>query len=261
MIALDEQFLSSLVTNLVSPNTVAVVLGGSHVRGEATAWSDVDVLHLVTDISSGSEKTYQFTSGHLVSIATRTLTWYQTMLTRPEQAIFLVPALREVRILFDPQGQFHTFQRMLQAFDWTSLQSRANHFASQSVINSAEAVHELLSAQVRKDNLTAFATAMALFFDLTLAVAVQRGCFIKGNRPYLAQVRESAEGNSVWSTTHRKFVDLDSGSQPETLTVLRARVACKLYSETVQLLRSALEVHHLRVAEQTILLINTSGVL
>lgn len=109
--ALDEEFLSSLVTNLVHSNTIAIILGGSHVRGETTVWSDVDVLHLVTDVPSGSEKTYQFTSGHLVSIATRTLTWYQTMLTRPEQAIFIVPALREAGSLFDPQRQFHTFQQ------------------------------------------------------------------------------------------------------------------------------------------------------
>jgi hypothetical protein len=84
---LAKEFLSSLVANLVSPNTIEIVLGGSHVRGEATVWSDVDVLHLVTDTPSGSEKTYQFTSGQLVSIATRTLAWYQ-MALRTDETLF-----------------------------------------------------------------------------------------------------------------------------------------------------------------------------
>jgi hypothetical protein len=261
MAGLEEQILYSLVADLADSNTIAIVLGGSHARGETTAWSDVDFLQLVKDSPSGSKKTYQFTSGHLMSIATRTLTWYQTMLTRPEQAIFIVPALREARSLFDPQGQFHNFQQMLQAFDWTPLQPAANQFASQTVVNCAEAVLKLLSARVRKDHFTAFGTAMTLFFDLTLAVAVQRGCFIEGNRPYLAQVEEAVASDSAWSTIHREFVDLNSDSGLDTLTKLRTRLACKLYGETVRLLRSALAIEHLAVAEQTILLVNMSGVL
>ncbi len=59
MTALAEEFLSGLVASLVASKTIAIVLGGSHARGEATEWSDVDVLHLVTDIASCSEKSYQ----------------------------------------------------------------------------------------------------------------------------------------------------------------------------------------------------------
>jgi hypothetical protein len=52
------------------------------------------------------------------------------------------------------------------------------------IINSAEDVHKLLSAQIRNDAPALFSITTALYADLTLAVVVQRGRLIDGSRTY-----------------------------------------------------------------------------
>lgn len=236
--------LADLVTELVGQDTAAIVLGGSYGRREATRFSDVDLLHLTQDGAGSAEKTYLARDGYLVSIATRDLAWYRARLARPEQAIFLAPALLEARALYDPEGVFAAFQETLRGFEWAPLQPAADRFASITLVNNAEAVRKVLSAAERGDELTAFATVNALFFDLTLAVAVQRGCWITGNRPYLAQAREAA-ADAAWVAAHERFVASDAAE-------LRRDLACHLYEETARLLRPAIQPDHRAVVEQTI---------
>ncbi len=108
-IILPNQLLATLVHELAGPNTQAIVLGGSCARGDATSYSDVDIVHFVTVAPSNPHRTYRYIDNRLVSIATRTLDWYRTALTQPTRAILAVPALREAHILLDKDGAFHTF--------------------------------------------------------------------------------------------------------------------------------------------------------
>ncbi len=148
-ITLPDILLHALVDELNSPTTITIVLGGSYARGDATPYSDVDIVHFVTVAPSNPHRTYRYIDGRLISIATRTLDWYRTALTQPPRAIFAVPALRHARILLDKDGTFHAFQQELQTFTWEPLQESANQYISHMIMNSAEDVHKLLSTQIR----------------------------------------------------------------------------------------------------------------
>jgi len=233
------------------------VLGGSYARGNATPYSDVDIVHFVTVAPANPHRSYRYIEGRLVSIATRTLDWYRTALTQPTRAIFAMPAMQEARILLDKDGVFRAFQQELEAFTWEPLQASANQHVSHMLMNSAEDVHKLLSAQIRNDAPATFSTATTLYFDLTLAVVVQRGRLIDGSRTYVQHAQDAAGMDSAWTYAHQQFTSLDTYPSPSPIAQRRTQAALELYRETVALLEPALQPDHRVVVEHTVQLINT----
>lgn len=253
--ALSAALLAQLAHELSHENTVAVVLGGSEARGDATAWSDVDLLHLVAVPPANPDRVYRYAAGRLLSVATRTLDWYRTALSVPERAIFIVPAIREARPLHDPSGTFQGFQRELERFAWEPLRPAAQRFVSQNLVNGAEAAHKLLSAELRNDHATAFAASVGLFFDLTLAVVVGHGRLIDGQLPYLAHAQEAAGRETAWTQLHRQFVALDTLPAAEAFRGTRSTLALQLYAETARLMRATLLSEQAAVVSETVRLL------
>src|SRR6266496_339805 len=105
--AVSHEFLSRLVTELDEDAVTAIILTGSVARGEATPYSDVDLTRFVQE---GSEytayKPYTYREGRLISINTRTISHYREQFTVPQEAIFVIPNLREARILLDKERAF-----------------------------------------------------------------------------------------------------------------------------------------------------------
>jgi predicted nucleotidyltransferase len=98
---LSEEWLHALVSELDNENIIGIILGGSHVRGEATAYSDVDIVCFISDSAPLPRKRFIYRDGHLVNIGVKTVTAVRHDFTRPENAYIMVPAMRQIRILLD----------------------------------------------------------------------------------------------------------------------------------------------------------------
>ena len=68
---LSDAFLNELVAELDGDDVVAIALMGSYARGDATAYSDVDVVRFAANAPESDEKGYalQYRGGCLVSIS------------------------------------------------------------------------------------------------------------------------------------------------------------------------------------------------
>jgi predicted nucleotidyltransferase len=247
---ITEDFLKTLITELDGPNILGIVLGGSHARGDAGPYSDVDVALFVKDNAQPPPKQFFYRDGYLVSIAAKSIAGIREEMSRPNRAIFVVPGLRGARILLDKDGSVGNLLRDIDAFVWEPLQSAADRYASHTMMALAEQVHKVLSETFRGNELAlAYATAK-LLTGLTEAVAVQRGVRVKSDNTYYGQVE--AVAGPEWAKHHRIVTGVDTEVGGATPAKTRALAAVRLYRETVELLRSSMEPAHLTVAERAV---------
>lgn len=232
--AISNELLHTLATELSASDTVAMVLAGSTVRKNATAYSDIDLAHIMAEGYTGPEKRFHYRDGRLISVSMRTMTWWRRAVTQPERAIFLVPATRHARILLDPEGEFSRYQRELQDFSWAPLQPAANRFAGAALAAQAETVHKVLSALLRNEGLFESVTPLAL--DLTQIVAMQRGVLIETSAHYMQQIRHAVGDASEWSRFHRMATAQPRDGEPPATLRAQGLAVLYLYLETFRMI-------------------------
>lgn len=259
---LPEAYLHSLVAACSTSDTIAVALAGSYARGDATRWSDVDIIRYTETLPTTSEERYTLAihDGRLVSLTTTTIAAKQAEMTRPEEAIFVVPGLRQARILYDPTGALAALHQQARDFAWEPLRvAAANAHASETVMGDAEEVHKLLGALSRRDESAIRYATLGLVLGLTRAVAVGRCVLIESENSYFRQVQDAAGVDSAWTRYHRIAAGFVAGASRLAPATAAGIAALHLYRETAHLLLSLLLPRHLPVIEATLELIAASG--
>ena len=261
---LPDAFLRDLVAEFAPEGIIAVALAGSYARGEATRWSDVDIIRYATTLPSTSEGRYTLAirSARLFSLTTTTIAAKQAEMAQPEEAIFAVPGLRQACILHDPTGALAALHQQARDFTWEPLRAAASAYASEMVMGQAEEAHKLLGALSRHDESATIYAAHGSVKGLTLAVAVGRGVLIESENSYYRQTQQAAGADSAWTRYHRLAAGftapdiLDSQRPPAEAIAI---AALHLYRETARLLRALLLPRHLPVIEATLAAIADSG--
>jgi hypothetical protein len=259
---LSEAFLNSLVAEHATADTVAIALAGSYARGDATRWSDVDIIRYATTMPATTEERYTLTirDGRLVSVSATTIAAKQAELTQPELAIFAVPGLRQARILRDPSGALAALHQQAREFTWEPLRAAASAYASEMVIGLAEEAHKLLGALNRGDDSATLYAAHGAVLGLTRAVAVGQGILIESENSYYRQAQEAAGLDSAWTRYHRAAAGIVADAGHTTPAVAIGIAALHLYRETARLLGPLLLPRHLAVIEATLDAIAAAGI-
>ena len=127
---------------LVDAGALAVVLAGSHARGDASARSDLDLYA----IGTGPRYQLQLHHGALVSIAWRTLDEEQDALLNPARAGAAIPGWRSAVILHDPAGIAAKFVERAHSWTWQEVgEERINAWVAEELTGLAEEVYKLVS--------------------------------------------------------------------------------------------------------------------
>lgn len=247
----SNEFLHRCVKEMDEECVTAIILGGSQARGDATRYSDVDFLRFVRSTEDARPKRYIYRDGRLVSIGTRTIEKYRATLQDPESAIFVVPSMREARILLDKEGEFTQFQQEMRAFTWEPLQERANEQAGTFLMLFSEYAHKVLGSLLMRDELALAAAVNELLYQMTLAVAIQRGVLIESGNSYFRQVEHNVGFASAWTRYHLIVAGIEQENFRKSAVEERAIAALRLYQETLAIMRDALQAIHREVAEQT----------
>ncbi len=252
--ALSDTFLNTLVAELDNDDIVGITLGGSYVRGEATAYSDVDIACFVKDEVELPPKRFLYRDNLLVSIGTKTVAGVRNDLLKPEKAILFVSGLH--RVLLDKDGSVTRLVQEIEAFRWEPLQKAADRYASFRMMALAERVHKVLGELLKRDELALAYVTSELVYALTEVVAVQQGVLVKSESTYYWQVQAAVGLDSDWSLCHRWAAGVDSVATKGSIVLTQAIAALRLYQETVKLLRPVLHQDHLTVAEQAMRVID-----
>jgi hypothetical protein len=199
---------------LVAQGARAVVLAGSHVRGEATELSDLDLYA----IGTGPAYTLRIVSGRLAAISWRTEHEEREALRRPATVGAVVPAWRACRTLHDPDGIAASLQREAIDFDWSTIASETDAWVAEAITGHVEEVVKLIAARRRDDRLLAAVQRGVLALRLPAVMAVHRRLLYETENRLWALVAE--EMGSDWAAAQSAALGLATGMTPE-LAALR----------------------------------------
>lgn len=245
---LDADFLARLVSEYDAPAVTGVALSGSHAHGDATRYSDVDLLRFVSGETSSPEFRMCYVDGRLISLLTWELERKRADMRQPEQAIWLVPTLRHMRILLDKRGELAALQREAEQFEWSDIEADAQRQVSGEFVWWSEELHKVLSAQVRGDESALAYATMGLLFGMVKVMARTRGVLIVSESRYFQEVGDAVGANSAWTRCLQQALGLGGA----TSVAARADAALRLYQETVRLLEPILQPEHRDVVQTCI---------
>ena len=121
----------------------AVVLVGSHSRGDAGPVSDVDLL------ATGNESylpRLERRDGFLISVSMQPHEVHQESFEQPELICTAVPGWRDALILHDPEGLSESLIREAREWSWGPLERRCDEWVAEKITGYAEEVFKLVAA-------------------------------------------------------------------------------------------------------------------
>ena len=224
-------FLRTLVGEFTDSNTVGFLLTGSHARGDADRYSDIDLMKFVRDLPQQPAERYvvRFRDEHLVAISVTTVAEKTEEMRKPEKAIWAVPGIRQASILTDSGGELASLKSAAEGFKWEDLQVTAELYASHELADLSEEVHKVLNAALHEGRADGEYAILGLLLGLTRTVAVKLGLMISTENDYFRIVREAVGLESQWTRNH---VALCEGSRVKG----RISNALSLYLDTSALI-------------------------
>jgi hypothetical protein len=261
MDTLSETFLQSLIDRLDGPDVVGITISGSHARGEADRYSDVDLSCYVRTLPENKldRCTLRYWGDSLVSIHTTTIEAERAELNDPEHAIWAIPGVRQAHILLDKNGTIAALKQFAESLCWADLQPAADVFAAEEIMGCAEEAHKILSGLAGEQESTVFYAAWGLIGGMLHALAAQRGLLIRTENEYFDLVQEAVGRDSAWTAAFRLASGCDNGPVNLHPYKLRGAAALALYRETAILLAPIIPGHHREVLDSTLALIAEAG--
>ena len=256
--SLSDSFIQSILEKVDSPDVLGVGIVGSYARGQELKYSDVDFDIFVSKLPANEYDKYtlKYLDGKLASLKYALLDDECAALTNPRRAIWAVPGLSGMRIVLDKTDELTKLQKQAQEFDFSSLQSAANEFASEQVMHCAEEVHKILSGLARGHESTVLYSVWGLVKNMLEAVAVQRGVMIVSENRYFDLIQESVGRESKWVSAFRKAWGLDpNASQYQS----RGSAALTLYRLSAAMFNEFIPDKHRDVVSNTLRLIKEAG--
>ncbi len=255
-----DSFIRSLISHLDNPNVTGIAMTGSHARGQGNKYSDVDldIYVIILPENKYDRYTLRYWDGRLISLKSVLIEDELAAVSRPWDAIWAIPGLRQMRILTDKFGKLADLQRVAEEFEWAKLQPAADDYGVEQLMGCAEEVHKILNGLAYNKESTVLYAVWGLLKGLGSGVATQRGLLIESENRYFDIIQDSIGRESEWVRSFRLALGADIVSDIP-LFKSRGSAALALYRHTALLFRSIILVRHRKVIENTVQLIQDAG--
>lgn len=131
-----------IADRLIDSGAQAVILMGSHTRGESHPYSDVDLLAL----GDGPPHSLEREEDHLIALKWQTVDSVRAQFDDPHAVGRMIPAWRNAVILRDVNGVAAGIQEEARAWTWDRIKDRIDAQIAADITHYAENVHKLLGA-------------------------------------------------------------------------------------------------------------------
>jgi len=251
--------LFALVAEFADPHTNpevhAVALVGSYARGDADAFSDIDLKRFIPEGTPKPPDWFGYRLGRFLNVFSGPVEERLAAFRDPGEAIWAVPMFRDMRILLDREGKAAALREAALAFTWDSLQKEADEHASLTLAYQAEYALKILSGLAAGNPGRTVAATWELTQALTRAMAVHHRLLIPSDRVYFTLVRTAAGPNSAWTQQHQIAAGTALSAVPNghhTPWQTRAIAALHLYRETVSYLHPIVSPTYREAIQATI---------
>lgn len=235
--------IKALADRFEGPGVDAIGLMGSHARGEAGEFSDVDLYRFLDDEADPPPGS----GSHLIDkrlVTVMDLHPYQVerWFERPEEAVKWITGLRQVYALKDETGVIADLRARAIAFTWDeAMQQRANQYASRQMVWWIEEVHKGLEGLRRNDAGRMLFGLIGLSWGIARLVQVQHGLLLPSENEIFDALDRVFGLDSEWVRLRR--ITFGVGADGRLAFSLRERVMAglKLYMLTAVTLRNVLQ--------------------
>jgi hypothetical protein len=155
---------------LADAGALAVILTGSHARGDANEHSDLDL----RVIGEGPNKKLKRSGGFLVAISWLTLDQHNEVFEDPEKAGSAVPGWTSAVILHDPEGLAAGLKRKADRWDFDDISKAADEWVAQEITELAEEIHTVIGNLLQDKPAAAAAERSQLAMGLAHLLSVHR---------------------------------------------------------------------------------------
>ena len=255
---ITDAFLARLLAEFTTAETTGVLLTGSHARGDATEFSDVDLVRYVSTLPERDEARYTLAwrEGRLISLSSAPR-------SRASGASWrgLKPRSGPCRDCARRASCSTAMARWPRSgrsprFPLGTVAGAADAYASYELMGLAEEAHKALAGLAGGDETLALYGTYGLVFGLARAVAVQRGVLIRTENVFFRQVQEAVGVASAWAAAFRQAAGFEVATPLE-----RAAAGLRLYRETATLFAPIVQPAHRPVIEATLTRIRDAGLL
>ena len=239
--AIDRE---ALVARYVDGRTLALLLVGSHARGEAVPLSDIDLArHVAAPNNHGRLDCHVDGHGRLVTVKTLQPAREAAALSNPGKAAWQVPALRSAVVLYDKGGAADLLIERARAFDWQALDDAANRHVAGEVAQHAEEALKIAAGVLAGRDAQVLYGVMGMTLGLAEAMVVHRRGFIDSENRLLAIALASMAGEAAWQEAFRDAAGFTAAAAAD-----RGRAALALYAESVRLVAPLMNADEREVA-------------
>jgi hypothetical protein len=215
---MPAEIAAEVAGELVDEGAIAVTLTGSHARGDAQPYSDIDLIAL----GEGPDYRLEQRHGHLVAITWMSVAAAERSMLTPRGAGMAVPGWRNAVLLVDPEGEAARLQDRARRWNWSDIPTAdLDQYVAEELTGLAEEVHKLVNL-LDSANLTGAAVQRSILsFRIGAIVAVLlRVLYVSENdlwnlvsgaldkRWHDAQMRALGIGNEPFDETCRAAADL-----------------------------------------------------
>ena len=245
----------ALTRRFDSPGVRAIFLLGSHARGDAGPFSDIDLAR-IADEGARIEPADGCCDieGHLVVVCTYGPKEIEKWFTCTEVAVGIVAGLRSAVPLLDHEGDFAALQERARAFTWDlEMQEKAQAWVSAEMVSWLEEVHKGLAGLVllkRGESLSDEVIGRLLnarfgcSWGLTRVVTVLKGLLLTSDNTFYDETAVAMGEDSEWVRLRRIAFGLED--EKGIAPTLQEQVAAglRLYAHTAELVRHSLQPQH-----------------
>lgn len=249
-------FIATLAEQFDGPQVRALVLMGSHARGTAGPYSDVDLVRIMagTEPPAVADGTY-LRDGRLVVASSVTPAQVEKWFTEPEIAVEVIAGLRAARILRD-DGTFAGIQARATAFRWDeALQEKANAWAGERLVGWIEEVHKGLEGLRRGDTGRLLNARFGLSWGLSRVMAVQRGVLLSGDNAFYDELGAAMAGHPEWLHLRRIAFGIEDETGKAPTLRMQVKAGLQLYALTAKLLDDVLQPESATLIRATVALL------
>jgi predicted nucleotidyltransferase len=227
----------------------AVVLTGSHARGEAHSQSDID---LVVVLARGRASNYRPAPIQRRASFLLTIAWETELSTRrafrdPQLVGSFVPGWRDAVVLADPDGVAARLRRAAVRWRWEGIEAEADAWVAEQITGFAEEVHKLVVAMERQSMHTAAVQRSLLALRLAKIISVHHR-ILYGSENALWDLVAERMGES-WATAQARALGEHDESFEDTCTAALElyRLAAAAVDRTLDRRQRAVVAHACRL--------------